>query len=289
MKYPLLDEIGEHFMDQAVELVKKGHKFIYVLDNIDWTVKVHDVRSDKQNISVHAVATSLVFNRIPSKHFAGHTSQQSLATVNVRTLVTPSEEEMVCTRERYKILLANTLCEFLQTFHHFKDLVPGHTACLYAEEMKSQSVVIPFPVLMKDEKKYSELIDVLDTMETWVHELFSKAGICVSPSVPVILSGPPIGTASHPGQPAAHVPLVLPHDDPLPKVPCYGDQLSRVRLAGGKDLRAGCHTSKDRLDHLYPFRIADWHTKRSYLKVSHFYGNCSIYIIKHWNHSQVVD
>lgn len=123
MKYPLLDEIGEHFMDKAVELVKKGHKFIYVLDNIDWTVKVHDVRSDKQNISVHAVATSLVFNRIPSKHFAGHTSQQSLATVNVRTLVTPSEEEMVCTRERYKILLANILCEFLQTFHHFQDLV----------------------------------------------------------------------------------------------------------------------------------------------------------------------
>ena len=77
MKYPLLDEIGEHFMDQAVELVKKGHKFIYVLDNIDWTVKVHDVRSDKQNISVHAVATSLVFNRIPSKHFAGRTSQCS--------------------------------------------------------------------------------------------------------------------------------------------------------------------------------------------------------------------
>ena len=53
-------------------------------------------------------------------------------------------------------------------------------------------------------------------------------------------------------------------DDPLARVriPCFGDQLTRVRLAGAKDLRAG------RLDHLYPFRIVDWHTKRSFLKVS---------------------
>ena len=58
-------------------------------------------------------------------------------------------------------------------------------------------------------------------------------------------------------------------DDPLcgVKVPCIGDQLTRIRFAGAKDLRAGAHTNRDRLDHLYPFRIAAWHTKRSFLKV----------------------
>ena len=51
------------------------------------------------------------------------------------------------------------------------------------------------------------------------------------------------------------------------KVPCYGDQLSRVRMAGAKDLCAGCHLARQRLDHIYPFCIVDWHTKRSFLKV----------------------
>ena len=267
MKYAILDDIGNHFMDHAVELVKKGHKFVYVMDNIDWTIKVHEMQSDNQNKDVHAVATSLVFDRVPKKEFSSKAPQQSLANVNVREIVTPTAEEMACTRERYKIVLGNIICEHLQHFKSFKDLV-GTTPSLYPDEMQSPSVIIPYPVMMKDEKKYAELVDVLDTMETWIQELHCKAGITNNTSVPVVIPGPAVGTTSRPDQPGSHIPRDLPPDDPLPKVPCYGDQLSRVRLAGGKDLRAGCHTPKDRLDHLYPFRIADWHTKQSLTKVS---------------------
>ena len=63
----LLDEIGKSFLDRAVELVKSGYRFVFVLDNIDWEEKVHDMRKDNQNTSVHAVATSIVFNRIPNE------------------------------------------------------------------------------------------------------------------------------------------------------------------------------------------------------------------------------
>ena len=45
-------------------MVKAGHKFVYVLDNIDWMEKANDMRQDVQNKSVHAVATSIVFDRI---------------------------------------------------------------------------------------------------------------------------------------------------------------------------------------------------------------------------------
>ncbi len=66
LKPPFYTTIDEHFMDHAVELVKQGHNFVFVLDNIDWTVKAkHDMRSDNQNQSVDAVATSLVFDRVP--------------------------------------------------------------------------------------------------------------------------------------------------------------------------------------------------------------------------------
>ncbi len=45
--------------------------------------------------------------------------------------------------------------------------------------------------------------------------------------------------------------------------------LTAFPTAGAKDLRAGCHSAKQRLDHLYPFCIVDWHTKRSFLKVGY--------------------
>ena len=96
---------------------------------------------------------------------------------------------------------------------------------------------------------------------------------------------PPIAAPSRPDQPASHVLPTPEPGDPLAKVkvPIFGDQLTRVRLAGAKDLRAGCRTPQDRLDHLYPYKIVDWHTKRSFLKVSknkignHFYySSCRV-------------
>ena len=43
-KYAMMDNIGHHFLQRAIELVKSGHKFVFVLDNIDWEEKAHDVR-----------------------------------------------------------------------------------------------------------------------------------------------------------------------------------------------------------------------------------------------------
>ena len=66
MKYVVQEEIGKHFLDRAVELCKEGRKFVFVLVNIDWDVRALDLRSHKQNRSVHAVATSIVFDRVAS-------------------------------------------------------------------------------------------------------------------------------------------------------------------------------------------------------------------------------
>ena len=95
-------------------------------------------------------------------------------------------------------------------------------------------------------------------------------------SVPIASHQPPDqlpSTTSRPDQPASHVRPVSSTSDALQnvKVPCFGDQLSRVRFAGAKDLRSGSHTARDRFDHIYPFRIVDWHTKRSFLKVMFYY------------------
>lgn len=38
-----MDKIGGYFLDYVIELIKKGKKFIIVLDNIDWEVRVYDM------------------------------------------------------------------------------------------------------------------------------------------------------------------------------------------------------------------------------------------------------
>ena len=80
MKYPILDETGAYFLDRATQLVKSGH-------NIDWEEKAHDIRQDVHNRSAHAVATSIVFNRVPDNGLPDSGPQQSLKDCNVHQLV----------------------------------------------------------------------------------------------------------------------------------------------------------------------------------------------------------
>ena len=43
-KYDIMDEIGKHNLGKAVKLVKGKKSFVIVLDNIDWTLQVHDAK-----------------------------------------------------------------------------------------------------------------------------------------------------------------------------------------------------------------------------------------------------
>ena len=86
-------------------------KFVYVVDNIDWKERVHDMRADHQNKSVHACATSMVFNRGPSDHLPDNGPQRDIATCNFRDIVSFSDAEMVTIRNRYKVFIARILVQ----------------------------------------------------------------------------------------------------------------------------------------------------------------------------------
>ena len=271
-KFAILEEIGTHFLDEAVRLVKSGFKFVFVLDNIDWEEKAHDMRQDVQNRSVHAVATSIVFNRVPDRDLPDSGPQQDLRKCNIREIVAVNTEDQKEMRCRYRVIVAKLLFQHFEAFKMFQPYVPQTTECVYSKEMSAKSEVLTMPMLMKDEKKYSDCVDILDQLEKWTYHIYSAAGLCSPDKEPSEDTIPTMRATSRPDQPASHAPPVATESDPLHgvKIPCYGDQLSRVRMAGAKDLRAGCHLAKQKLDHLYPFCIVDWHTKRSFLKV-HMY------------------
>jgi hypothetical protein len=269
-KYTILDDIGNHFLDRAAELVKSGSQFVYVLDNIDWEEKAHDMRKDVQNRSVHAVATSIVFNRVTYKELSDSGPQQDLRNFNVYDVLTVNNLELETVRSRYRVIVSRILFEHFTAFQKFKPFAPQFTECTHAKDMSAKSEIVTMPVLLKDEKKYSDCVDVMDQLEKWTQYIYSAAGLCSPDPEPSDTTTPTIGSTSRPDQPASHVPPPASESDPLHgvRIPCFGDQLTRVRLAGAKDLRAGCHVARQRFDHLYPFCIVDWHTKRSFVKVN---------------------
>ncbi len=266
----IFDDIGKHFLDHAVELLKSGMKFVYVIDNIDWEEKVHDMREHHQNKSVHAVATSMVFSRVSSDELPDDGPQKDVKTCNLREIVSVTDDETESIKSRYRMFVARTLIEHFPEFSTLKLYVSEELSLRHEHSaaMEGKSEIMTLPVLMKDEKKYSDCVDVLDQLEVWTHEIYEASGLCRNPQASSDADDL-VEVATRPDQPRAHIPPTSSDEDPLKgvKIPCFGDELTRVRLAGARDLRSGCHSAKQRLDHLYPYRIVGWHTKRSFLKV----------------------
>lgn len=110
-KHVILDDIGQHFLDHAVHLVKAGKKFVYVVGNIDWEEKVHDMRQHYQNKSVHTVATSIVFSRVSSDQLPDNGPQKGIQKCNVCEIVSMSAEELKDIQHRYRMFVARLLNE----------------------------------------------------------------------------------------------------------------------------------------------------------------------------------
>lgn len=107
--------------------MKLGYKFVYVLDNIDWEEKAHDMRQSVQNKSVHAVATSIFFNRVPEQGLPDSGPQQDLNKCNVKELVKLSDQDL--NRSRYRILISRLLFKHFKAFEILKQYMPQVFSC----------------------------------------------------------------------------------------------------------------------------------------------------------------
>lgn len=100
---------------------------------------------------------------------------------------------------------------------------------------------------LKDEKKYDDVVDILDHYEQQLEDIYTKAGVIQKPAdTEQGLQGTRLiqGLSAPPDQPGAHFNKVDDNDHMKGiSVPFGGDQVTRVRFAGAKDLRAGAHTA----------------------------------------------
>ena len=128
MKYPIQEDIGKYFIDCAAELVKSRHSFVYVLDNINWEEKAHDMRQDVQNRSVHAVAISNVFNHVSDIGLPDSGPQKILKDCNLHQLVDINKLEFDLIQNRYTILAANIVFEDFPAFAKLRKELPTRTS-----------------------------------------------------------------------------------------------------------------------------------------------------------------
>ena len=231
-------------------------------------IRPHDMLSTSQNIDLHYFASNLIVERVPCDNLSKTAPQQDLLSLPNSTFLLSSVEAKKL-REDFKVLVARVLAANIPHLSFLKSIIPQHIPHKYQQEMAVKSTIIPLPMQMKDEKKYEDVVDILDSYEHELQDIYIKAGVVEKPEGPEQLKEPvriSSGESATPDQAAAHFNKDDANDHMKGvSVPFGGDQMTRVRFAGAKDLRAGAHTAKQRFDHCSPFVSELFHTKMAYV------------------------
>ena len=125
-------------------------------------------------------------------------------------------------------IVAAVLSKYLMAFHFAKEAVHPIKGP-YTEVYTTKTTVIPLPVMNLNEQHYGDVVQILEFYEELYHKICKKAGV--------------------------------PHD----KIVIGGDQLTRERFSGAKNLRMGNGGCAE-FEHLSPIVMEFFHLGMNYLE-----------------------
>ena len=222
------------------------------------------MRKGINNTTLNLFATNLIVNRTNFSMLDNNSPRRALRECNTSIFsITASQQRQFI--ENMKVIVGRLLVQFCPAFNFLSNpnVIPKHIKHKYWDEMQKPSLIIPCPLLDANEQKYEDCVIILRALEEWIYEIYRKARKVDERPVP-----------QHPDLPSAHANAgqTFAHsigtaDDPMKDIRVHlsGDQLTRVRAAGTKDILAGAHTPTDRFEHCSPFKPVMFHTRASLL------------------------
>ena len=132
--------------------------------------------------------------------------------------------------------MLGVVCRFLKMFSGFKSLVQPLTEELIPThyDVQMKHTVIPLPALPKNEQCYSDVVQILDSYEQLINEVYTAAGKEIDENL---------------------------------KVHIGGDQLTRERFSGAKRLRKRAVVESERFTHLSPITFELFHLQITILSL----------------------
>ena len=151
--------------------ISDGTIFKFWGDNVDKKKQVRDVRSDNQGKMVHMYSLLVGRSRVPGTSLSC-TGQVAELSSMLPTSFLPNQNDVHCMKKNLVILVSRILTKYMDGLSPFAKAIPAHITHMHTTEMSKKSEVVVLDVLMKNEAKSSDMIDIMRKMQDYLGEDF---------------------------------------------------------------------------------------------------------------------
>ena len=223
-----MSSISGSFNEELVNAVLEGKRFRIVGDNVNFHIDVAQERSVGKKAHIeHWFGSAAIIQHVSFNHLPNVTPQKDLREIACESFILTTDEMNLIVQD-FTMHSAEILTEHFHWLEFAKSAVTESVNEL-PEGMDQRNKVIPLPVLHKNEQKYADVVEVLDSYQDICETVYRSA------------------------------------EKPLPKVHIGGDQLTRERFSGAKKLRAAGLTESERLANLQPITFELFHLQMAVL------------------------
>jgi len=220
--------ISGSFNSELIDSVRRGKKFRIVGDNVNFNIGVAQARKSlgKSGHMEHWFGSAAIIQNVDFTGLSDIAPQQDLRHVPHTTFLL-SNTEFAQEVSHMSHLAAQILVEHFPWLKFAKAAMNEVHYPPPGVDIKNK--VIPLPILHKNEQKYADVIDILDSYQELCDSTFESAEV------------------------------------PSQKVHIGGDQLTRERFSGARRLRAAAFTDTERLEGLDPITFELFHLQMTVL------------------------
>ena len=121
---------------------------------------MRDVRSDHQQSLVHMYSILAGRSRTPASHLSHQGTVADLAGLSYTEFL-PTQDDVECVTSNLVVIVSRILTEYISDLSPLSKAVIKHIPHKYSAQMSKKSEVVVLDVLMKNEAKHSDMIDIL--------------------------------------------------------------------------------------------------------------------------------
>lgn len=163
----LMDEISKLHTAPLSQWIADDVPFKFWGDNVDKRRGVRDVRSDHHGSLLHMYSILAGRSRTPASHLSRTGCVATLSSLPAETFL-PTVGDYCAVRANMVILVSRILTQYMDDLSQWSKAVPKHILHKFSKEMGTKSDVVVVDVLMKNETKQSDMIDIMSQMQEYL-------------------------------------------------------------------------------------------------------------------------